>query len=413
MRKTATSILLNIILLMVFSSAMGQYISRNNNTGEWDDVTTWTGGNFENDPVNGDYVAIEGLVKWYPSGGDSTLNFNLGGNPPGNGDSALVVRDTLVIYGNLNFANKNNLYIEDGGMLIVYGDLSGDNKIALDPQGYLIIEGDLNFNNQNAGDITNGDNMYLGGNSTNCADTECTNINNDSTDLTSDSLDVFDFYNGENPDNSGSFSINPFSTDICSRTSPRVTLYFSDDDNDAVDEYFWQTSADGVSFSDSAGTNGESNLVITSSKTRYFRVRYSTDGGNSFVSSDTAVVYCNTLCTLNASVSFVSGTSEFCYSSGIQVDLTSSATNGTTPYSYTWSISPSVNSEGTALSENEAGDQVSYSDFTNPATTSDNYTVTLEVSDSEGCSDTVMDTLTLYRRPETGSSYYVPSEFGK
>mgnify|MGYP006292505103 CR=1 FL=1 len=400
-----------IALCFMSFSAFGQYESKNNNTGDWDSPATWIGGNYENDPVNNDYAAIQGFVSWYPSGGDSTLNFNLGGNPPGAGDTALVVRDTLIVNGNLNFANKNNLYIEENALLIIYGDLSGDNKITLDPKGYLIIEGDLNFNNTQQGDITNGDNMYLGGTSTNCGDSECSNINNDSTDLKNDSLGVYDYYNGQDPDLIGTFSIIPDTTDICSRSPQKVTLYFSDADNDNVDEFYWQTSPDGQTFQDSTGTSGEEDLEITSTSTRHFRVKYSTDGGSTFQNSDTAVVYCNTLCTMTASINLTSGSPDTCYISGIQFDYNATVTDGTSPFTYSWSISPADNSDGNPISETENSDQVTYTNFSNPSSTSEGYTVSLQVTDNNGCTDNASGNINLHRTPVTDSLYYVPNDF--
>ena len=201
-----TKIFLFFAGLILTTQVFGQYESKDNYSGDWSDAGTWVGSSYEKDPVNNKYVIIEGIVKWETDvQEDSTLDFNLGGDPPGDGDSALVVKDTLIINGNLNFANKNNLYIDNGGLLIVYGDLSGDNLIDIDPKGYLIIEGNLEFNNVNSGEISdgNGDNMYIGGDKENCTDTECNSINNDSTDLVSDSLDVYDYYTGEDPDNNG------------------------------------------------------------------------------------------------------------------------------------------------------------------------------------------------------------------
>ena len=402
-------ILLFFAGLILTTQVFGQYESKDNHTGYWDDAATWVGGTYEQDPVNNDYAAIEGQVEWEPQSSDSTLNFDLGGDPPGSGDSALVVRDTLIVNGNLHFANKNNLYIEDGGMLIVYGDLSGDNKIELDPQGYLIIEGDLLFNDSPQQDISNGDNMYIGGDQENCTTDECNNINNDSTDLVSDSLDVYDYYTGKNPDNAGQYTIRPQSTDICSRSPQQVTLYFSD--AESVDDLYWEESPDGNSYSEIDGTDGEGSLTVTSTETRYYRVQYSTDGGSTFNASDTAVVYCDDLCTLSTSLSLTSGSNPDCYSEGISFGFTSSETNGTSPYTYNWSISPATNSENGDISISSTDNQASFSNFTNPSTPSQDYTVTIEVTDNEGCTDKASQTITLQRRPETGNTYYVPNDF--
>ncbi|MBS3770921.1 MAG: hypothetical protein V5A47_12685 [Bacteroidales bacterium] len=400
-------ILLFLAGFILTTQVFGQYESKDNHTGYWDDAATWIDGSYEQDPVNDDYAVIEGLVEWEPEPNDSTLNFNLGGNPPGEGDSALVVRDTLIVNGNLNFANKNNLYIGEGGMLIIYGDLSGENLIEIDPNGYLIIEGNLIFNNENSGEISdgNGDNMYIGGDKENCTDTECNTINNDSTDLVSDSLDVYDYYKGQDPVNSGQYTIRPQSTDICDRSPQRVTLYFSD--AESMDELYWQESPDGETYSKITGTDGQGSLTITSTETRFYRIQYSNDGGNTFNASDSAVVYCDNLCTLSASISLTSGSTPACYSEGISYTFEAEPAGAS---SYDWDISPATNSQNGDISITKNENQATFSNYTNPDSPSQEYTIDVTVSD-EGCSDTASQTVTLQRRPETGNTYYVPNDF--
>ena len=417
--------LLFIISAMVTFQVLGQnnpdipYISKDNNTGYWNDPATWTDrvdsdnndlDDYEQEEVGEAYTIIKGMVKWEAtSTTDSTLNFNLGGNPPGQGDTALVVKDTLVVYGNIFFANSNNLYIEEGGVLIVYGDLGGTNKIVLDPQGYLIVQGDLNFNNEKQQEITTeGDNVYVGGDISNCND--CQNTGNDSTDLVTDSLDVYDFYQGEDPDNPV-YSITPGSTDICSRSPQRVTLYFSGADD--VQELSWQVSSDGSTYSDIADAEGQSSYTVTLTETRYYRIEYIPEGGTESSFSDTAVVYCESLCTMTASISEADQTA--CYADDVSIDFTSAISDGTSPYTYSWEISSSddPNPENIITSPDNTSEQVTFSNFPNPEATSWQYTVTLTASDDESCTDTDTQTIILQRRPETGNTYYVPNEFDR
>jgi hypothetical protein len=397
--------------LLLALQVFGQYTSKDNHQGDWNDGGTWVGNYYETETIQDDYVVIDGQVAWNPEPyGDSTLNFNLKGNAFGPNNAALIVRDTLIVYGNLDFANDHNLEIREGGMLIVYGDLSGTNKIELDPKGYLIIAGDLLLNPSDQQEITtDGSNVYIGGETSNCPDGECNYTGNDSTDLVGDSVDVYDYYQGQDPANQGQFSIRPQSTDICSRTPQQVNLYFTD--IDSVDALYWQISEDGVNYTDTSGTSGKESITVTSTQNRYYRVQYSTDNGSTFVPSDSAVVYCNQLCNFSVSMDLTSGATPDCYYEAIGYEFTANQTKGTSPYSYDWSISPDTSSQGGAIHFSPNANPVVFDNFTNPATVSQDYIMKVIVTDDQGCIDSTSQTVTMHRRPVTGNSYHVPNEY--
>lgn len=94
------------------------YISRDNYSGNWNDVTTWATPDEAwrplpppSDPVNSQPICINGYV---------TLNSDL--NLTG---STMKICDTLVVTGNLTLWNPT-LTVEPTGVLIVLGDLVGD-----------------------------------------------------------------------------------------------------------------------------------------------------------------------------------------------------------------------------------------------------------------------------------------------
>lgn len=116
---------------------------------------------------------------------------------------------------------------------------------------------------------------------------------------------------------------------------------------------------------------------------------------------------------MTTSLSLTSGSTPECYSDGISYGFSSSESNGNSPYTYSWSISPATNSENGDISISANDNQATFGNFTNPTTVSQDYTVTVEVTDNEGCMDTDSQTITLQRRPETGNTYYVPNNFDR
>jgi hypothetical protein len=349
-----------------------------------------------------DKATIFGFVEWNDPV-ETELAFNLRGG----GGVALEVQDTLIVYGDLSFANDNDLVIEEGGVLIVYGNLSATNKIEIAPNGYLIVQGDLDLkDNPQTGTTNGGDNIFVGGtypNKDEFGDTE------EDSALEDEDGGLDDFYKGKDPNNAD-YSINPDTTDICSRSNQEVTLYFSGG-NKAESIGTWQISSDGNVFSEIADTEGLTSYTVTSTQTRYYRVQYVPEGGTESTISDTAVVYCNNLCTMTASIPEPNQTA--CYAEDVSINYTSAISNGTSPYTYHWEITSSDDPNvGNIITQpDDVSDQITYSNFPNPEAVSWNYEVTLTVTDADGCSANTSQTITLQRRPVTGNAYYVPNDF--
>ena len=403
-------LLLFFMGILLSLQAAGQYTSKDNYTGWWEETSTWTG-----DPANvpgytgiTEPVTIKGFVQ-----SNESLSFDVQGD-------ALTVQDTLIVYGDLSFANKNDLVIEEGGVLIVYGNLSATNQIEMDPQGYLVVKGDLVLTQgNNQVETTNGgDNIFVGGNITPEKRYEGSEEFSDTADVSQigdEDPGLEDIYT-----NNGIYKIRPDSTIRCSGSGEAVNLYLSGGSQaDAIDS--WQKSTNpsdenswnNVDETGSTSYTVQADALPNEGEALYYRVQYTVDG-TPYI-SDTAVVYCGSLCTMNASIDLKEGwESPTCYSEGVSFRFTSTITEGTAPYTYSWQISPSGDPQdpnpNITISEDSPG-EATFSGFSNPGATTWEYTVTLTVEDNEACSATASQTIILQRRPVTGNAYYVPNDF--
>ena len=152
------SILLIFITSLIFSCTTNAqpYTSNNNYSGLWSSSASWdingvppTGGT----KTNGD-VDIYGYIT---HAGD--LSF------ANSSKHILTVYDTLVVNGNLTFGNQSmDLVIPTGGVLIVLGDFTADNKITVGNGGILVVTGNMTFSNsgQDTYDDNGGD-LFVNG----------------------------------------------------------------------------------------------------------------------------------------------------------------------------------------------------------------------------------------------------------
>ncbi len=115
------------VLLSSSSALSAQKITKDNYTGSFTDDNSWQNPPAPNIPVTTN-VIIYGNIQHI---GDITFNADL------------TVNDTLRIFGNLTMGSNDELTINSGGILIIYGDYYPGNKTSSVAGGTLVITGDL------------------------------------------------------------------------------------------------------------------------------------------------------------------------------------------------------------------------------------------------------------------------------
>ncbi len=183
-------------LICTFLSAFSQKETKNNFTGGWSDNNSWVDNaaiGTINLPTPVDFdITIYGYINVGSYGSNQDLTF------AANRDLYnFIVNDTLVVYGNVDFANKAmNLVIGSGGLLIVLGNLNMDNKIDIASDGILVVQGTFNKTGSQ-GTYTGSGNVYAGAYagdaSTLVPDTQ---EKNTGSDLSSDLPAVWEFLGG-------------------------------------------------------------------------------------------------------------------------------------------------------------------------------------------------------------------------
>ncbi len=160
-----------LLLTAIFTMsevALAQETSLDNYYGSWEDNSSWSGGWTDGTPetlglpetnanitIRG-YIEVATAPAPAPGSGD-VLTFS------SNKDAYdFIVNDTLVVYGDVDFANKAmNLRLGTGAVFIVFGNLKMNNKIDIASSGTLVVTG--NFNKTGSqGSFTGSGNVYAG-----------------------------------------------------------------------------------------------------------------------------------------------------------------------------------------------------------------------------------------------------------
>jgi hypothetical protein len=135
---------LKIVFALVISVVSNHVVvgqtstTKNNYTGSWEAAGSWA----SNQPTS-------------PFTTPLTQNLNVYGYITRNGSLSFAnvnegkdfhLYDTLVVFGNLDFANKaHNFYVEPGAVLVVFGDFTATNKITVANGGIVAITGSMAF----------------------------------------------------------------------------------------------------------------------------------------------------------------------------------------------------------------------------------------------------------------------------
>jgi len=116
-------------IMSVVATNWAQFISNDNYSGNWSESGSWIGGEAPGTSINGVNIDCYGWLT-----ANNCLDFN-------NGE--FRIHDTLVVYGVFTLLNSSQLFIEPGGILIVFGDYNSNNKVEVENSGYLIVTGEF------------------------------------------------------------------------------------------------------------------------------------------------------------------------------------------------------------------------------------------------------------------------------
>lgn len=159
------SVLIVFFLSSTVSLQAQIYTTLDNFTGPWENSGSWVGGS-QPDPLT---TGINDEVDVY---GYITRNGSLSFADIGANTKYFTVYDTLVVQGNMTFENNSlNLRIADGGLLVVFGDFTANNKVTLDNGGTLVITGDLTLNGGQNDYVDGGGSLYVDGTISGTGDT--------------------------------------------------------------------------------------------------------------------------------------------------------------------------------------------------------------------------------------------------
>jgi gliding motility-associated-like protein len=138
--------------LLFFSALNAQYTSLDNNSGYWIDSSDWESNMSPGTSVISSDINIYGEIISL-----NCLEINLG---------RLTVFDTLVINGNLILQNKAELFIEEGAVVMVFGDYTSKNKVAVNNRGtFLVVANFEMLGSDNQGEFINNGSVYIFDNS--------------------------------------------------------------------------------------------------------------------------------------------------------------------------------------------------------------------------------------------------------
>ncbi|MCV9388009.1 T9SS type A sorting domain-containing protein [Reichenbachiella ulvae] len=128
-------------------------------TGTWSNSNSWTDG-VQPNPLTTNIdeqqnITINGYIT--RNGG---LSFaNIGAN-----SYKLLVRDTLIVIGDLSFANNSiNLEVVTGGVLVVFGHFTAENKVVLDNGGTMVVTEGMTLSGGQQDYVDNGGGLYVDG----------------------------------------------------------------------------------------------------------------------------------------------------------------------------------------------------------------------------------------------------------
>ena len=148
------------ISLLTTVLALAQESTKNNYNGLWQDNASWTDGS--QSPITtvgsaGQNIVINGYITLGNSGSPTGTDIAFENNHP---TLSITIADTLVVFGDMTFGtDAMELRVPAGGLLIVFGNLSINNKTDISSAGNIIVMGQLSKSGSQ-GSISGSGNFY-------------------------------------------------------------------------------------------------------------------------------------------------------------------------------------------------------------------------------------------------------------
>lgn len=162
MPKKMKRVLIFAGLIFGFGLTQAQESTKNNFFGSWQSNTSWTDGSqspITNVGSAGQNIVINGYITLGNSGSPTGTDITFENNHP---TLSITIADTLVVFGDMTFGtDAMELRVPAGGLLIVFGNLSLNNKTDLSSSGNVIVIGQLSKSGSQ-GSITGSGNFYAG-----------------------------------------------------------------------------------------------------------------------------------------------------------------------------------------------------------------------------------------------------------
>ncbi len=263
--KMKTVYLTGLILITLLSSnLLAQETSKDNYSGKWSNNSSWVGGWTDGSPLllglpeTNANITIQGYIEVGSSPAPAPGSGNILSFAANKDSYQFIVNDTLIVYGDVDFANKAmDLVLGPGAVFIIFGDLNMNNKIDIASSGTLVVSG--NFGKSGSqGSFTGTGNVYAGSYS---GDAVSTIDSDGDSSFTIDQLSDDGFTDIE--DFVGNGGTTPLPVQLLSfignEVEGRINLKWSTASEKNNDYYTIERSSDGLEYEHIANVNGAGN----------------------------------------------------------------------------------------------------------------------------------------------------------
>ncbi len=247
-------LLSSFVLITSINLSLGQEVSTG--TGQWDSNSSWV------DNTAPDFVINENedyTINGYITIGTPTVDQDLTFTNTGQNED-FTISDTLVVFGNVNHANKgHNIVIESDALFIVFGDFTADNKIQIASGGKFIVTGDLSFSNSPQDDYSGSGDLYVFGTTSGNADADAVDQDQTAFNNNEDPA-LVDFVNNRGTNGPLPIELSLFELKLSGNRVEIIWVTATEENNDF---FSLQRSKDGVNYEVIGTVSGAGNSTTS------------------------------------------------------------------------------------------------------------------------------------------------------